>query len=278
MRVVVSHLTRLDFVDEVSESVMDTHLGPRDDADQRVRRFQLRLQPGGHVRRYEEGFGNVAHLVTSMRPHTFLQLSVESEVETHLTDPFASPSQTPDPLGPIELADGLDPSPLIPRFQVIEDMAAPFRSAETFETVRGMTEMIYRDFTYKPGVTDVTTSVEQVVEGRQGVCQDFAHLLIGLCRAIEIPARYVSGYIVMAGHTESQAPSRGADASHAWVEVFTPTHGWRGFDPTNNLVVNDHYVKVAIGRDYHDVPPTRGTYHGGAAEHLTVDVSTRALD
>jgi len=278
MRVLVSHLTRLDFVDEVSESVMDTHLGPRDDADQRVRRFQVRLEPGGHVRRYEDGFGNLAHLVTSMRPHTFLQLSVESEVETHLTDPFAWPSQTPDPLGPIELADALDPSPLIPRFQVIEDMAAPFRSAETFDTVRGMTEMIYRDFTYKPGVTDVTTSVEQVVEGRQGVCQDFAHLLIGLCRAIEIPARYVSGYIVMAGHTDSQAPSRGADASHAWVEVFTPTHGWRGFDPTNNLVVNDHYVKVAIGRDYHDVPPTRGTYHGGATEHLIVDVSTRALD
>jgi transglutaminase-like putative cysteine protease len=278
MRVVVSHLTRLDFVDEVSESVMDTHLGPRDDADQRVRRFQLRLQPGGHVRRYEDGFGNVAHLVTSMRPHTFLQLSVESEVETHLADPFASPSQPPEPLGPIDLADGLNPSPLIPRFQVVEDLAAPFRSTETFETVQGMTQMIYRDFRYRPGVTDVTTSVAQVVEGRQGVCQDFAHLLIGLCRAIDIPARYVSGYIVTSGQSESQAPSRGGDVSHAWVEVFTPTHGWRGFDPTNNLVVNDHYVKAAIGRDYQDVPPTRGTYHGGATEHLTVDVSTRALD
>src|SRR5207302_10845815 len=133
---------------------------------------------------------------------------------------------------PIDLADCLDPSPLIPRFQVIEDMAAPFRSAETFETVRGMTEMIYRDFTYKPGVTDVTTSVAQVVEGRQGVCQDFAQLLIGLCRAIDVPARYVSGYIVV---SEKQEPTRGIGASHAWVEAFTPTHGWRGFDPTHNL-------------------------------------------
>jgi transglutaminase-like putative cysteine protease len=278
MRVVVTHLTRLDFVDEVSESVMDTRVGPRDDADQLVRRFQLRLQPGGHVRRYEDGFGNIAHLVTSMRPHTFLQLSVESEVQTNLMDPFIVPSQAPDPLGPIELADGLDPSPLIPRFQVVEDMAAGFRSDDTFETVRRMTEMINRDFAYQPGVTDVTTSIEQVVEGRHGVCQDFAQLLIGMCRAIAIPARYVSGYIVASGHSDSQAPSRGGGASHAWVEVFTPTHGWRGFDPTNNLLANDHYVKVAIGRDYHDVPPTRGTYHGAATEHLTVDVSTRALD
>jgi transglutaminase-like putative cysteine protease len=83
---------------------------------------------------------------------------------------------------------------------------------------------------------------------------------------------------VTSGHSDSEAPHRGGGASHAWIEAFTPTHGWRGFDPTNNLVANDHYVKVAIGRDYQDVPPTRGTYHGGATEHLTVDVSTRALD
>jgi transglutaminase-like putative cysteine protease len=120
--------------------------------------------------------------------------------------------------------------------------------------------------------------VAQIVKDRQGVCQDFAHLLIGLCRAIDIPARYTSGYIVVNGNTESSAPTRGSDASHAWVEAFTPTHGWRGFDPTNNLVANDRYVKIAIGRDYHDVPPTRGTYQGGGTERLTVAVTVRAID
>src|SRR3981081_2898803 len=109
-----------------------------------------------------------------MRPHTFLQVSVESEVQTNLMDPFIVPSQAPQPLGPIELADGLDPSPLIPRFRVVDETAAPFRSDDSFAAVRQMTEMIHGAFTYKPGVTDVTTSVEQVVEGRQGVCQDFA--------------------------------------------------------------------------------------------------------
>jgi transglutaminase-like putative cysteine protease len=281
MRVAISHLTRLDFADEVLESVMDTHLGPRDDCDQHIERFELRLEPTGHVRRYQDGFANTAHLLTHTRPHVFLQVTALTEVRTHLADPFELPPRTPDPLDPMELADGLDASPYIPSLSALEEMAAPFRMADpsdAFSVVRSLSEMVYRDFTYRQNVTDVYTSVERVVEDRQGVCQDFAHLLIGLCRAIRIPARYASGYIVVNGKTESAAPTRGSDASHAWVEAFTPTHGWRGFDPTNNLVANDRYVKIAIGRDYHDVPPTRGTYQGGGTERLTVAVNVRAIE
>ena len=280
MRVAVSHLTRLDFGHEVMESVMDTHLGPRDDADQRVDRFVLRLEPAGHVKTYRDGFANAAHLVTHTRPHVFLQVTAESEVLTQLADPFELPKRNPEPLNPMELADGLDPSPLVPRLPAVLAMAGPFRPADpldSFEAVRKMSEMIYHDFAYRQGVTDVHTTVAQIVENRRGVCQDFAHLLIGLCRAIDIPARYASGYIVVNGETEG-APTRGSDASHAWVEAFTPTHGWRGFDPTNNLVANDRYVKIAIGRDYKDVPPTRGTYQGGGTERLTIAVSVRAID
>lgn len=281
MRVAVSHVTRLDFAAEVMESVMDAHLGPRDDADQSAERFELRLEPAGHVRRYQDGFANTAHLLTNTRPHAFLQVTAESEIRTQLADPFQMPGRAPEPLDPMELADGLDPSRLVPRLPVVQEMASPFRvadPADAFASVRNMTGMIYRDFTYRQGVTNVNTSVEHIVEDRQGVCQDFAHLLIGLCRAVGIPARYVSGYIVTNGNAPGSAPTRGSDASHAWVEAFTPTHGWRGFDPTNNLLANDRYVKIAIGRDYHDVPPTRGTYQGGGAERLTVAVSVRAID
>jgi transglutaminase-like putative cysteine protease len=281
VRIAISHLTRLDFAQEVMESVMDTHLGPRDDSDQRVERFELRLEPAGHVKSYRDGFANAAHLVTHTRPHVFLQVTAASEVHTHLSDPFELPTRTPEPLDPMELADGLDPSPLVPRLPAVQDMAAPFRPAEpaeAFVAVRRMSEMIYRDFAYRQGVTDVHTTVAEIVNDRQGVCQDFAHLLIGLCRAIEIPARYASGYIVVNGDGGPSAPTRGSDASHAWVEAFTPTHGWRGFDPTNNLLANDRYVKIAIGRDYHDVPPTRGTYQGGGTERLTVAVTVRAID
>lgn len=281
MRIAISHLTRLDFGHEVMESVMDTHLGPRDDADQHVEQFALRLAPAGHVKSYRDGFANAAHLVTHTRPHVFLQVTAETEVRTQLVDPFELPRRSPEPLNPMELADGLDPSPLVPRLPALQEMAEPFRPTDpagTFDAVRGMTEMIYRDFAYRQGVTDVHTSVAQIVEDRQGVCQDFAHLLIGLCRAVDIPARYTSGFIVVNTNGESSGPTRGSDASHAWVEAFTPTHGWRGFDPTNNLVANDRYAKIAIGRDYHDVPPTRGTYQGGGTERLTVAVTVRAID
>jgi transglutaminase-like putative cysteine protease len=275
VRVAVAHATHLRWDEEVTESVMDVHLGPRDDTDQRIERFRLHVDPPGHVRRYEDGFGNAAHLLTCVRPHTYLEVVAESEVQTFVEDPFAPPPRPPRPLGPVDLADGLDPSPLIPRVAVVASLALAYRSDDPFETVHRLMGMIYRDFTYKPGVTDVSTSIEEVVEHRFGVCQDFAHLLIGLCRSLGTPARYCSGYIVP---SDGSLSSRGAGASHAWAEVFTPSHGWRGFDPTNNLLANERYVKVAIGRDYRDVPPTRGTYRGAAAEDLQVEVKVCVLD
>jgi transglutaminase-like putative cysteine protease len=275
MRVAVQHVTRLEFAGEVTESVMDVRLGPFDDADQRTQRFQLRWEPHGHVRRYEDGFGNVAYLLTSMRTHAFVQVSTDSEVDTLLGDPFELPAHVPQPLSPLELADGLNPSPLVPSVPVLSELAEAFRHLEPFDAARQMSAMINEKFEYQPGVTDVTSSVAEVAAGGRGVCQDFAHLLIGLCRSLRIPARYVSGYIVTA---DVGGPSRGGGASHAWTEAFTPTHGWRGFDPTNNLLANDRYIKVAVGRDYHDVPPTRGTYRGAGVGNLGVAVSTHVLD
>ena len=296
MKVSVAHLTRLEYEADVFESVMDVRLGPLDDADQQVERFQLRLAPGGHTRQYVDGFGNVAHLLTSTRPHSFVEVGVRTDVETLLADPFALPAHSPGPLSPMERADALDPSPLIPPLEELGQMAAPFRSLEPFEAALRMCEMIYQQFTYCQGVTDVSTTVEQILGGRQGVCQDFAHLLIGLCRAVGIPSRYVSGYIVSpqavsaydaaagggasaggASAAGGPAPRRGSGASHAWAEAFTPSHGWRGFDPTNNLLANAYYVKIARGRDYGDVPPTRGTFRGAANETLSVAVTTQVL-
>ena len=125
-----------------------------------------------------------------------------------------------------------------------------------------------------PEATSTTTTVAEVLDGRAGVCQDFAHVLIGLCRSVGLPARYVSGYVLVGN---GDPDSIHVSASHAWAEVYSPTHGWRGFDPANNIVASEQHVKMAIGRDYGDVPPTHGTFRGLAETTLDVEVSVRKL-
>jgi transglutaminase-like putative cysteine protease len=299
----VVHTTRLDYSAEVVEAVVDTRLGPLSDDDQRVQRFDLQVRPAGSTRRYRDGFGNAGHLVTLVKPHAYLEITSTTEVETLLADPFQPPAYCPplaEALSPADLAAALAPTSLIPLVDELAEMAAPFRPAGpdgAFEAVQGLTRLVYEGFAYRQYVTTVASTVLDVLRGRQGVCQDLAHLLIGLCRSLGMPARYVSGYVVPGGQVQASssgsgrqyqsqrqtradgraAPRRGAGASHAWAEVHTPSHGWRGFDPTNNLVANDSYVKVAIGRDYRDVAPTRGTYRGVAVEQLSVSVATRRL-
>jgi len=298
VRVGITHTTRLSYGTHVVEGVMDVRLGPHSDADQRWLEFSLRATPSGAVRQYHDGFGNTAHLVTIARPHESVELVARSVVDTLLDDPFRLPTYAPPPLRPSELADYLTPSTIVPSDASLDALAAPYRPEhpnDTLEAVQRLMALVYEEFQYEQHVTTVATTVPEVLKGRTGVCQDFAHVLIGLCRAIDIPARYVSGYIVprqrdgqqsqtLGSMTQSQSfgdrqePSRGAGASHAWVEVYTPTHGWRGFDPTNNLLASTHHVKMGIGRDYNDVPPTRGTFRGTAKEELTVEVVARILD
>jgi transglutaminase-like putative cysteine protease len=298
MRVALTHTTRLDYTADVAEGVMDLRLGPLSDAHQRWERYTLRVAPAAAVHAYTDGFGNTAHLISLARPHRYVEVVAEGMIETLLEDPFALPSEPPAPLTPAERTDYLSPAALVPLHGPVAEMAAPFRPAspqEAFASAQDMMALIHAEFTYRTGVTEVTSTVLDVLEGREGVCQDFAHVMLGLCRAVGVPARYVSGYIVPTAAAQQQIqgpqgqrqlqslprddqPRRGGGASHAWIEAYTPTHGWRGFDPTNNLVANDKYVKVAIGRDYRDVPPHRGTFRGSAGEHLTVDVVAQRLD
>ena len=273
MKVHVEHTTRFEYDTEVVESVIDVRLGPRSDAHQRWRSFEIAVDPAGSFRRYADGLGNTAFLVTLARPHRHLELRTVGEIETLLADPFAAPAQLPDPLGPSALADFLHPSPLVPAVPELEALAGPLRPAsaeDTFAAVQRLMHLVNQRLEYVPGVTTVETTVIDVLGEPRGVCQDFAHLLLGLCRSVAIPARYVSGYIV----ADTGGPRRGTRASHAWVEAFTPTHGWRGFDPTNDLVASAYHVKLAIGRDYSDIPPHRGTFRGPAQELLSVEVST----
>lgn len=275
MRVTLRHTTRLDYEAQVVESVMDARLGPRTDEDQRWGRFELRTSPAAAVRRYADAFGNIGHLISVAGPHRHLEVVTIGEIETQLADPFRRPAKAPAPLEPSDLADYLGPSALIAADPELVALAAPHRPTgpdDAFASASRLMHVVYTGFEYQPDVTTVATTVTDLLRARTGVCQDLAHVLVGLCRVSGIPARYVSGYIV-AG---ADGPKRGAGHSHAWAEAWSPTHGWRGFDPTNDLLASEHHVKMAIGRDYRDVPPTQGTFRGIAGERLTVDVVARA--
>ncbi len=275
MRIALEHRTRLSYSGDVVESVMDTRLGPRTDEHQRWVSFDLRVEPAASVRRYNDGFGNAAHLITVARPHSAIEIVARSEVETTLADPYQPPRGRPPVLAPGDAVDFLAPSPLVPRVPELATAADPFRGEPPLDRVQKLMHIVHERLEYRQDVTDVETTVPEVLARASGVCQDFAHVLLGLCRAAGIPARYVSGYVLVGD--EPEAPVRGAHASHAWVEAFLPTHGWRGFDPTNDLLASEHHVKMAVGRDYRDVPPTRGTYRGVAQEALDVAVTTREV-
>ena len=139
-----------------------------------------------------------------------------------------------------------------------------------------MNEAIYRLFAYVPNSTKVDSPIDEALRTRQGVCQDFAHIMIALVRPLKIPCRYVSGYMF---HRDEEEKDRSLEgASHAWVEALVPGLGWVAFDPTNNLVGGDRHIRVAIGRDYADVPPTRGVYKGEAQSELSVAVTVSPAD
>jgi transglutaminase-like putative cysteine protease len=138
-----------------------------------------------------------------------------------------------------------------------------------------LNQSICQAFSYVPKSTKVDSPIDDALESRQGVCQDFAHIMIALLRGLKIPARYVSGYLFH----EAKSTNRSSDgASHAWVEALVPKVGWLALDPTNNLIGGDRHIRVAIGRDYSDVPPTRGVYKGEAQSELSVSVTVSPSD
>jgi transglutaminase-like putative cysteine protease len=170
-------------------------------------------------------------------------------------------------------------SPLVSTARVVRDYAEPSFAdgAPLVDAVTALTERIHADFVYDPGFTTVTTPLDDVLQHRRGVCQDFAHLAIGCVRSMGLAARYVSGYLETAP-PPGQERLVGADASHAWLSVFVPGWGWLDLDPTNDMIVGPTYVTTAWGRDYADVSPLKGIVFGGGPSHaLDVAVDVRRV-
>jgi transglutaminase-like putative cysteine protease len=276
----VQHETTIDYAEPVSEWLCELRMEPVSDATQRCHSFRISLGAPVPVHAYVDGFGNRVHHFNMLRPPDTVRILAASVVETEATraGPLASQATFPGgPPGlggdvPLEVLDYLPlrgpvrPTPLLD--PLLAELA-PAAGSRVGQWASQVAECIRSRFAYARDVTDATSPIDHVLEHGKGVCQDFTHLMIAVLRSYSVPARYVSGYI----HRENKDSQ-----SHAWCEVWLPDAGWTGFDPTNGCPVNDHFVKTAVGRDYTDVPPNKGTYRGGGNETINVRVATRTLD
>jgi transglutaminase-like putative cysteine protease len=272
----VQHETRLEYSEPVTESVTEGRMEPGSDADQSCRSFHLAVSPPALLFRYQDGFGNRVHHFNVLAAHRQVRILAASLVETHPRQQDLPSSQATFPLdresadlGALDYLKFRGPVRSTPQITPILESLCPRPGMRLGQLVVQVAHYIHSHFEYARDVTLSTSPIDDVLEQGKGVCQDFTHLMIAILRSFGIPARYVSGYLHRP-NKESQ--------SHAWCEVWLPDLGWLGIDPTNDLVVNDHFVKVAIGRDFTDIPPNKGVYRGQAQETISVRVETRALD
>ncbi len=248
------------------------------------------VEPSPTVIRYDtDYFGNSTAYLTVEEPHDKLVVDAVSTVDV-------SPTEVPDadrtmPWDKIfsSLSTACDPDSLSAfQFAFESPFTGSAKAAAYAEglfpsgrpVLAGALELmtrIYRDFKYEGGVTDIYTPVDHVIDERRGVCQDFAHLQIACLRGLGIPARYVSGYL-LTYPPPGQEKLVGSDASHAWLSVWIPEHGWVDLDPTNNMVPGIEHITVAWGRDYGDVSPINGLVLGGGRHAIDVSVDVRPIN
>lgn len=268
MKLEIMHSTRYRYTGPIAETVMEVRLRPMDGNGQRCLDFSLELSHGVKARSYVDGFGNHVQYFNLVRPHSALGIVSRSTVETGLgSDADAGEDLVQDFLrfrSPVREVDGVRK---LAERHAIAAGSSPERVEQALEA---LTVTISRELTYDRTVTNVYSSVDEVLALKAGVCQDFAHLLIAVAREMGVPARYVSGYI----HTPGE---RAAAASHAWAEAWIAGKGWIGFDATHPVRTTPHHVRLAVGRDYTDAAPTRGVYVGSATGTMSISVRTREL-
>ncbi|MDB5334113.1 MAG: hypothetical protein JWP03_5264 [Phycisphaerales bacterium] len=277
----VRHTTRYTYDQPVLRSAHRVHLRPVIDDRQSVLEHTLDISVPVETMNYEDVFGNATTRFQITEPYTELTLTAKSVVQIKDRDPFAFARVPIRPSFPLVWMPGerlmLTPY-LLPtelpdtQLQEITDYAMDFverNDRDLMETLFAINLAIHRDYAYSPGSTGVWTTPYDVFVKKAGVCQDFSNLFICMARLLGIPARYICGYL----HTGNNGENRiGCDASHAWVQLYIPNVGWKGFDPTNGTLPHLDHVRSTYGRHYRDAAPVEGTIYTPSYETMTVDV------
>jgi transglutaminase-like putative cysteine protease len=279
MRYAIRHVTRFNYESPITESVMEARMQPRTDTLQRCLQFTLLTNPSSRVMTYRDHDNNLVHHFNIPGRHSRLTVTAEALIECMTMRPM------PHRLGPAawprvdamaasgQWFDYLAPSTFVmetPKLEALKLEIGLERGNDPLVALRRLMGEMYARFEYSPRSTRVDSPIDEAIEARKGVCQDFAHIFLSLVRPLGIPARYVSGYLFQAAGSQDRSTD---GATHAWVEVLLPDLGWVGLDPTNNLIADDRHIRVAIGRDYADVPPTRGVFKGVSTVRSELNVS-----
>jgi len=284
LQCLIRHTNRFTYSAPIHESVMEVRMQPRGDGRQRCLRFELTTQPRSRVFAYQDSSGNVVHHFDIPSRHTRLWITADAVVDmAPVPDiPEEIPESAWDELDSMAEAGQRWHSLQFSRFardsELLRDFAAELhwqREADPLTLMRRLNYALFHQLTYASSHTRVDSPIDDALKARAGVCQDLTHIMIALARRIGIPCRYVSGYL--SPSTESKDRSA-QGATHAWAEAFLPSIGWVGFDPTNDVLAGQRHVRVAVGRDYADVPPTRGVFRGEAGSELSVLVTVSHAD
>ena len=263
---------------------MEIRMQPRTDNQQNCLQFSLNLKPAPKSFVFQDQHGNLIHHFDIPAKHTQLEITTNSIVEVF------EPAELPEDL-PLNSWDEIDkltfhedfweftqPSFFAKTTEALENLAQELnlsRDEDALTLLKRINTFLNKDFDYAQDATEVDSPIDEAIKKRGGVCQDFSNIMIALARFLKIPCRYVSGYLF---HRTDDRSHIAQDATHAWCEAYLPTVGWVGFDPTNNLICADRHIRVAVGRDYADVPPTRGIFKGVAESDLTVAVKVTTAD
>jgi transglutaminase-like putative cysteine protease len=279
----VTHTTRYTYQNPVSHSLNEVRLTPRRLPGQEVRKTEIHVQPEpAFMRHRQDYYGNDATSFELFERHDHLEVTAESVVEVRPESIEPLPAiawqearqaiASHSDAAAFEASEFVYHSPFVPALPEIGEVARAIFSPERrlFEAAQELTHRIHGEFKYRPQSTSIGVPLNDVIRHRRGVCQDFAHVMIGALRWQGLAARYVSGYV------RPGPKVQGAQASHAWVSIFFPGSGWIGFDPTNDLVVSDSHITLAWGRDYGDVTPVKGISLGGGGQTVGVEVYVRA--
>ena len=278
----IEHISRYVYPSQVRHCVMALCMRPLEDGGQRLINFEIATSPPASLNGETDSFGNTKHVLNIHRRHQALEIAARSCVET------AVPVALPGSLGPGAWEEMASWKNSFPHWDFTHPsfFARPCPALRTFverleirpsddplDSLLRLSDLLHHSFDYVPGSTSAVSPIDHILEMGQGVCQDYAHVMIAIARTWGVPSRYVSGFMFPDAES-GEAPD---SATHAWVECLLPELGWTSFDPTNRSLPDQGHVRVAVGRDYRDVSPTRGILLGEGGSSLEVRVRMRAV-